>query len=111
MLGVLILMAMGKLQDVVYQENSRAWQWALAYALYILAWGIGGGLVSALVGSAVAGLYAWGYFALLRQVTDNILLWVLVLFGGAIMPLLIAMSGAASGQQSESTALQFIGLV
>ena len=104
-------MGMGKLQDVVYQENSSAWQWALAYALYILVRGIGDGLVPVLIGSAIVGLYAWGYFALLRQVTDNILLWVLVLFGGPAILLLIGISGAVSAQQSESAALQFIGLV
>lgn len=71
MLQMLILLAFAKLQDIVYAENSRAWQWALAYGIVVFLFGIfSSSLVGALFGGVILGLYSWGYFALLRQVVD-----------------------------------------
>lgn len=88
MLQVLLLLAFGRLQETVY-EDARAWQWAAAYAALTLLIGIATSPpAGALIGATVSGLYAWGYFALLRQVTDNLLLWLTVFIGGAVLPLL-----------------------
>ena len=73
MLGVLMLLLLGKLQDVVWTANSRAWYWACAYAainlLFVLDSLSGAGI---LVGGMVLFLYAWGYFALLRRLSDSL---------------------------------------
>lgn len=97
MLDMLILLLFGKMQDHVYQENSRAWQWALAYAGCLLVTGLfgSGSLVGVLVGSVLMGLYAWLYFALLRWATDNLALWLLIFFGGAVLPLILLFQIAA----------------
>ena len=93
LLQMLILLAMAKLQEHVYEESSRAWQWAAAYAAVVVVLSLlaGGSLVGTLIGAALWGLYAWGYFALLRQVTDQLLLWLLVMVGGAVLPLLLVL--------------------
>lgn len=93
LLQLLILLAMAKLQEHVYEESSRAWQWAVAYAAVVAVLSLlaGGSLVGTLIGAALWGLYAWGYFALLRQVTDQLLLWLLVMVGGAVLPLLLVL--------------------
>ena len=45
----------------------------------------------------IMGLYAWGYFKLLRNLADNLMLWLLVFMGGAVLPMLlgVALIGAA----------------
>lgn len=93
LLQLLILLAMAKLQEHVYEESSRAWQWAAAYAAVVAVLSLlaGGSLVGTLIGAALWGLYAWGYFALLRQVTDQLLLWLLVMVGGTVLPLLLVL--------------------
>lgn len=90
MLSIVLLMALGKLQELVYQEQSAAWHWALAYAL--LQFGLSvldGGVLPALLGALLIGLYAWAYFALLRAWVDHLLLWLLLYFGGALLPWLL----------------------
>lgn len=93
LLQMLILLAMAKLQEHVYEESSRAWQWAAAYAAVVAVLSLlaGSSLAGTLIGAALWGLYAWGYFALLRQVTDQLLLWLLVMVGGAVLPLLLVL--------------------
>ena len=36
MLPMLLMLLFGKMQDHVYQENSRSWQWAACYAGVLL---------------------------------------------------------------------------
>ena len=90
MLDVLLLLVLGKLQDVL-GENSKPWQWALAYAAVTLVLSMGGDAVGALVSTVVLGLYSWGYFALLRRFTDNLAMWLLTLLGGAVFPFVLVM--------------------
>lgn len=104
MLEILLLLACGKLQEHIYEETSRAWQWAVFYAAIILLPGLGNGLPAALIGAVVMGLYAWGYFALLRQVADNLLLWLLVFLGGALLPFLISVSLLQASMEAAGTA-------
>ncbi len=102
MLDILLLLTFGKLQEFVYEETSSAWHWALAYAAAVFLLSVfGGDLLGALLSALIMGVYAWGYFALLRVVVDNILLWILVFIGGALLPWLllfklVAMLGAAA---------------
>ena len=96
MFGPLILLIFGKLQDT-FQETSRTWQWALAYGLVIFLLSGGAPLLALIIGSAIVGLYAWGYFGLLRNLADNLMLWLLVFLVGAVLPMLLgeALIGAA----------------
>lgn len=81
-----LLLILGKLQDV-YLERSAAWQWATGYVVLGMAWKslFFPDFSPALLLSALfAFIYAWLYFALLRQVADNLLLWILVYAGEAL---------------------------
>ena len=98
MLDLLLLLLFAKMQDHVYEE-APAWKWALACSVVIVgkSWilksaGIGAEttLVAVVMVLVMLFFYAWGYFALLRQVGDSLLLWLLVFFGGAILPFLLS---------------------
>ena len=92
----LILLIFGKLQDT-FQETSRTWQWALAYGVIAFLLSGGASLLGMIIGGVITGLYAWGYFKLLRNLADNLMLWLLVFMGGAVLPMLlgVALIGAA----------------
>ena len=92
----LILLIFGKLQDT-FQETSRTWQWALAYGVIAFLLGGGTSLLGMIIGGVITGLYAWGYFKLLRNLADNLMLWLLVFLVGAVLPMLLgeALIGAA----------------
>lgn len=96
MFGALILLIFGKLQDT-FQETSRTWQWALAYGVIAFLLGGGTSLLGMIIGGVITGLYAWGYFKLLRNLADNLMLWLLVFLVGAVLPMLlgVALIGAA----------------
>lgn len=96
MFGPLILLIFGKLQDT-FQETSRTWQWALAYGVIAFLLGGGTSLLGMIIGGVITGLYAWGYFKLLRNLADNLMLWLLVFWVGAVLPMLlgVALIGAA----------------
>jgi hypothetical protein len=96
MFGPLILLIFGKLQDT-FQETSRTWQWALAYGVIAFLLGGGTSLLGMIIGGVITGLYAWGYFKLLRNLADNLMLWLLVFLVGAVLPMLLgeALIGAA----------------
>ncbi|WP_369581960.1 hypothetical protein [Kingella oralis] len=96
MFGPLILLIFGKLQDT-FQETSRTWQWALAYGVIAFLLGGGTSLLGMIIGGVITGLYAWGYFKLLRNLADNLMLWLLVFLVGAVLPMLlgVALIGAA----------------
>lgn len=101
MLDVLTLLVFGKLQEHVYEETSRAWQWALAYTLFVLSgqlFGGNGNLLALLIGAVLVFLYAWAYFGLLRYFVDSLMVWLLVYIGGALLPLLIALKLIAAAQ-------------
>ena len=96
MFGPLILLIFGKLQDT-FQETSRTWQWALAYGVIMFLLSGGASLLGMIIGGVITGLYAWGYFKLLRNLADNLMLWLLVFLVGAVLPMLLgeALIGAA----------------
>lgn len=91
MIGALFLLLFGKLQDTAWAGNSRAWHWACAYAALNLLMSLGGlsgaGIV---IGGMMLFLYAWGYFALLRRLSDSLGLWLLTYLCGAALPLVFA---------------------
>ena len=91
----LILLIFGKLQDT-FQETSRTWQWALAYGLVIFLLSGGAPLLALIIGSAIVGLYAWGYFGLLR----NLMLWLLVFLVGSALPLVLRLVLIGSGAKA-----------
>lgn len=95
MFGMVLLLLFGRLQEL---SDGAAWKWAAAYAVLSGLPFLGGGS-AVLLSAAVGGLYAWGYFALLRRVADRLLLWLPLYLGGALLPLLISVAavGAASG--------------
>lgn len=110
MLDLLLLLLFAKMQDHVYEE-APAWKWALACSAVIIgkSWFLksaGMGAETTLVAVAIAFVmlffYAWGYFAILRQVGDSLLLWLLVFFGGAILPFLLSV-WAISPRKSRMT--------
>lgn len=86
-MGIIIFLLVAKLQDI-YQDRSTTWSWALGYALAasLLGWA---GIIPFVLNVIILGLYAWGYFGLLRRFTDNLLLWLLVLAGGVIVPIVL----------------------
>ena len=90
LLHLLILLTFAKLQDSA--ENSSAWQWALGFAgvtfLFVF---FDGDLMAAAITAAFWGLYSWGYFALLRQMADSLILWLMVCIGGIMLPWLLLM--------------------
>ncbi|MDO4640129.1 MAG: hypothetical protein Q4A84_00265 [Neisseria sp.] len=91
MVEILVLLAFGRMQEHFYQENSHAWHWALAYAACGFLWSLvnSGEFFANLISSAIAGLYAWVYFVLLRRVADNLMIWLLVWIIGALLPIFI----------------------
>lgn len=98
MLDLLLLLLFAKMQDHVYEE-APAWKWAAVCSAVIVgkSWilksaGIGAEttLVAVVMVLVMLFFYAWGYFAVLRQVSDSLLLWLLVFFGGAILPFLLS---------------------
>ena len=95
----LILLIFGKLQDT-FQETSRTWQWALAYGLVIFLLSGGASLLGLIIGSAIVGLYAWGYFKLLRNLADNLILWLLVFLVGSALPLVLRLVLSGSGAKA-----------
>ncbi len=90
MLGIFLMMLFGKLQDHV-GNNLRAWHWALMYtALSALPMLLLGGEFDVLA-LLLAGVYAWGYFALLQRVADTLTLWLAVYLLMPLLPLLLFM--------------------
>lgn len=90
MLEMLILLLFAKLQEY-YETQTSAWQWAIAYAFTHLILNLltGDNITVALINSLILGLYAWGYFLLLRRVSNHLILWLSVYIAGAILPLLL----------------------
>ena len=42
-----------------------------------------------IIGGVITGLYAWGYFKLLRNLADNLMLWLLVFLAGPVFPFVL----------------------
>lgn len=95
-----LLLFMGKMQEHAYEETSQAWHWALAYAVAVLLLNVLDSLLGAVLLAVLYGVYAWGYFALLRVVVDQLPLWVLVFIGGALLPILVMARIALVGMQA-----------
>ncbi len=96
MLGILMLLLFGKLQDY-FIESSSAWHWAATLAVLqgLMAGFAGGTIFGILFAAAILFVYAWAYFALLRYVADNLLLWLIILFLGALAPISVYFMGVA----------------
>lgn len=91
MIEVLILLAFAKIQEAV--NAGKAWQWAAACSVFSVLWNLLFNqmpwLHIALL-ALVVFVYVWGYFTLLRRLSDSIALWLLAYIGGAFAPLLLA---------------------
>lgn len=88
MLDALILLIFGKLQDT-FQETSRTWQWELTYGVIVFLLSVGASLPAMIAAGVIMGLYAWGYFKLLRNLADNLMLWLLVFMAGPVFPFVL----------------------
>lgn len=96
MLQMLIMLFFAKMQDT-YAEKAPAMVWAAVCAVVsgLLMLAFGDGILAFLISTVFLWLYCWGYFALLRRVTENLLMWLLVYFGGVVLPLvfLVGLAG------------------
>ena len=99
MFGPLILLIFGKLQDT-FQETSRTWQWALTYGVIVFLLSVGASLPAMIAAGVIMGLYAWGYFKLLRNLADNLMLWLLVFLVGSALPLVLRLVLIGSGAKA-----------
>lgn len=90
MLTMLIMLFFAKIQDT-YAEKASAAVWAAVCAVVsgLMMLVFGDGILAALIGAVFLWLYCWGYFALLRRVTENLLMWLPVYFGGVVLPLVL----------------------
>ncbi|MBV7434805.1 hypothetical protein KRX19_07165 [Cardiobacteriaceae bacterium TAE3-ERU3] len=77
MLEMLIMMGIGRYQGEL--DDAPAFYWALGFAVLagLLALVMSGtfSVNAALTAFAVKGLFAWGYFVLLRRFGDSLALW------------------------------------
>ncbi|MBP8875432.1 MAG: hypothetical protein KBG52_03820 [Neisseria sp.] len=89
MLQVLLLLLLGKLQDTV-MTHWPAWRWALLFAILVFLFGLGAGVGGAGIAALLSGLYSWAYFALLRRVSDHLMMWLAIYLAGALLPLVLA---------------------
>lgn len=78
MLQIAIMMIFGKIQE----NGGPAWGWALAFT-GISALVFGAYQPLALV---ITAAYSWGYFLLLRRVSDSVGVWIAVFLLGALLP-------------------------
>lgn len=77
MIGIVILMIMGRLQENI--DTAPAYYWALAYAVISALLSLGSFAIGAIVIMMISnGLMAWAYFALLRRFGDSVALWWLI---------------------------------
>lgn len=93
MLQLLILLGFAYAQDN-HGQNYPTYLWALVFGVVssLLSLLMGSSLVEVLTIGAVLTLYAWGYFAMLRQCSDNTLLWLLICVGGLAFPFMLPMA-------------------
>lgn len=91
-----MLLLFGKLQDY-FIESSSAWHWAAVLAVLqaLMASFAGATAFGTLFAALILFVYAWAYFALLRHVTENLLLWLIILFLGALAPISVSFIGVA----------------
>ncbi|QNT58744.1 putative membrane protein [Neisseria musculi] len=82
------LLLLGKLQDS-FQNRFPAWCWAVVFALFSALWSMSGNVGILIAGSVISGLYAWGYFVLLRKLSDRPVLWLAVYAAGGVLPFLL----------------------
>lgn len=89
MFPLIILLFMAYAQDKY--DSQPAYVWAGGFALIMLASSLmgGGGLVGGVVSAVILGVYAWGYFAVLRRFSDQTALWLLLCVGGLVLPIIL----------------------
>lgn len=88
---ILLLLVFAYAQD---DSNKPTYLWATGFGAiqfaFMMASGVG--IVWTALITAPMTMYTWGYFALLRHVSDNTVLWLLVCVAGLLTPLFVLMS-------------------
>ncbi|WP_066802166.1 hypothetical protein [Moraxella oblonga] len=90
---LILLLFMAYAQD---NSNQPTYIWAGGFALINLVLTIinGGGLLGGVIGAVILGLYAWGYFAILRKFSDQTALWLMLCVGGLVLPIIAVFAQA-----------------
>ncbi|XXQ68920.1 hypothetical protein ACKLNO_03435 [Neisseriaceae bacterium B1] len=89
MIGLLVYLFIAKMQDS-YADRSATWQWAVGVAIANSIFALfSTPLIYTLIGAVIIFLYAWGHFTLLRRFSDNLLLWLVIMFIGALLPAIL----------------------
>lgn len=93
MLTGLVLLILGKLQDVLNIKPLPAaiflgvMGMVQIFLLYDFSLGM---MIIALMGAVVFGAYVWGYLTLLDRFRDNLLAWLGIYLGGALIPVILS---------------------
>lgn len=88
MLILLILLAFAYIQDN-FGQKFPAYFWAIVFSIVNMGavMVFGNDLPTAVFSSLILGIYAWGYFAILRRFGDNTMLWVILCALGLLFPI------------------------
>lgn len=91
MLQLLLLLVLAYLQD---NYEYPAFVWAILYGVMvaILNTLFGLGVISGLLSGVILGLYAWGYFLVLRRFGDNLIVWLMICVVGLLVPALVGVT-------------------
>ena len=88
---ILLLLVFAYAQD---DSNKPTYLWATGFGAiqfaFMMASGVG--IVWTALITAPLTMYVWGYFVLLRHVSDNTVLWLLVCVAGILVPLLVGVA-------------------
>lgn len=88
MLILLILLAFAYIQDN-FGQKFPAYFWAIVFSIVNMGavMVFGNDLPTAIFSSVILGIYAWGYFVVLRRFGDNIMIWVILCALGLLFPI------------------------
>lgn len=92
MLPLIILLFMAYAQDNYGSQPAYVWAGGFALVNLVLALLSKSGLVGGVISAVILGLYAWGYFALLRRFSDQTALWLMLCLGGLVLPVILTFS-------------------
>lgn len=89
MMSILLLLGFAYGLDTL-GKSYPTYGWAAAFGMVhaVLMLVFGTPFFGSVIGSILAALYAWGYFAVLRRFGDNTILWFCLLIGGALFVIL-----------------------
>lgn len=88
MFPLIVLLFMAYAQDNYGSQPAYVWAGGFAFINLVLTLMSGGGLVGGVLSAVILGLYAWGYFALLRRFSDQTALWLMICAGGLVLPII-----------------------